>query len=290
MVDHSGKAHDQVSKKAKRLIALTGNGHSPFSVASDLISPPTISSQNTPSSRDTPVPREAPASKKKATSLAVAPTGSLGSKTPLSSSGQGRTTPKKGIGLSTEKQAHGRDPALSDDGILLTPPVESSEGGESTRDGSRSTGTSEGVTFAAVYNGSLGLLASREHSAGELRSKLKKKYPEGEMHLDAVLERLQEVGLQNDERFAEMFVRYKANKGQGPAKIRHQLRAKSVDGAVISAALSDSEYDWSELAKAVSEKKFGASVGEPLSPKERARRQRFLQGRGFGYEHIASAL
>ena len=290
MVDHSGKTHDPVSKKAKRLIALTGKGHSPFSVASDLISPPTISSQNTPSSRETPVPREAPASKEKATSLDIAPTDSLGGKTPLSSSGQGRTTPEKGIGLSTEKQAHGGDPALLDDGILLTPQVESSEGGETARDGSRSTRTEEVVTFAAVYNGSLGLLASREHSAGELRSKLKKKYPDGEMHLDAVLERLQEVGLQNDERFAEMFVRYKANKGQGPAKIRHQLRAKSVDGAVISAALSDSEYDWSELAKAVSEKKFGASVGEPLSPKERARRQRFLQGRGFGYEHIASAL
>ena len=290
MVDHSGKTHDPVSKKAKRLIALTGRGHYPFSVASDLISPPTTSSQNTPSSRETPVPREAPASKKKATSLDVAPTDSLGGKTPLSSSGQGRTTLEKGIGLSTEKEAHGGDPAFSNDGILLTPQVESSEGGESTRDGSRSTRTEEGVTFAAVYNGSLGLLASREHSAGELRSKLKKKYPDGEMHLDAVLERLQEVGLQNDERFAEMFVRYKANKGQGPAKIRHQLRAKSVDGAVISAALSDSKYDWSELAKTVSEKKFGGSVGEPLSPKDRARRQRFLQGRGFAYEHIASAL
>jgi len=110
------------------------------------------------------------------------------------------------------------------------------------------------------------------------------------MHLDCVLERLQEVGLQDDERFAEMFVRYKANKGQGPTKIRHQLRSKSVDGTVISAALSDPSYDWSELAKAVSQKKFGASGGERLSPKERARRQRFLQGRGFGYEHIASAL
>ena len=288
MVDQTGKTHDPVSKKTKRLIALTGNSHSPFSVASDLIRPPAIASQNTPSSRETPVSLEALASKKIVTPLDVAPT-DLGGKTLLSSSGPGGTTSDKG-GLSTEKQAHGGNPALSDDGILLTPPVESSEGGESTRDGSRSTGTSEGVTFAAVYNGSLGLLASREHSAGELRSKLKKKYPEGEMHLDAVLERLQEVGLQNDERFAEMFVRYKANKGQGPAKIRHQLRAKSVDGAVISAALSDSEYDWSELAKAVSEKKFGASVGEPLSPKERARRQRFLQGRGFGYEHFASAL
>ena len=290
MVDHTGKTHDPVSKKTKRLIALTGNSHSPFSVASDLIRPPAISSRNTPPSRETPVSLEAPASKKTAIPLDVAPTNSLSSKTPLSLGGLGRTTPDKGIGLSTERQAYERDPALSDDGILLTPPIESSEGGETDRDGSQSTGTSEVVTFAAVYNGSLGLLASREHSAGELRSKLKKKYPEGEMHLDAVLERLQEVGLQNDKRFAEMFVRYKANKGQGPAKIRHQLRAKSVDGAVISAALSDSKYDWSELAKTVSEKKFGGSVGEPLSPKERARRQRFLQGRGFGYEHIASAL
>ena len=290
MVDSSGKAHDPVSKKTKRLIALTGNDHSPFSVASYLISPPTISSQNTAPSRETPVSREAPASKKKATPLDAAPTDSVGNKTPLSSSGQGRTTPEKGIGLSTEKQAHEVGPALSDDGILLTPPIESREGGETDRDGSLTIGTGEVVTFAAVYNGSLGLLASREHSAGELRSKLKKKYPEGEMHLDAVLERLQEVGLQSDERFAEMFVRYKANKGQGPAKIRHQLRSKSVDGAVISAALSDSKYDWSELAKTVSEKKFGGSVGEPLSPKDRARRQRFLQGRGFGYEHIASAL
>ena len=284
MVDHSSKAHDPVSKKTRRLIALTGNNHSPFSVASDLISPPTISSQNTAPSRETL------ASKKKATPLDAAPTDSVGNKTPLSSSGQGSTSPEKGIGLSTEKQAHGEGPALSDDGILLTPPIESREGGETDREGSRSIVTGEVVTFAAVYNGSLGLLASREHSAGELRSKLKKKYPEGEMHLDAVLERLQEVGLQNDKRFAEMFVRYKANKGQGPAKIRHQLRAKSVDGAVISAALSDSKYDWSELAKTVSEKKFGGSVGEPLSPKDRARRQRFLQGRGFGYEHIASAL
>ena len=98
--------------------------------------------------------------------------------------------------------------------MLLTPPIESHEGGETDRDGSRSIGTGEVVTFAAVYNGGLGLLASREHSAGELRSKLKKKYPEGEMHLDAVLERLQEVGLQNDQRFAEMFVRYKANKAK----------------------------------------------------------------------------
>ena len=290
MVDHSGESHDPVSKKTKRLIALTGNSHSPLSVASDLVSPPAISSQNTPSSRDTRASQKAPVAQKETTMRDVVRNDSIGSKTAMSSSAQGEASFENAVGLSVEKQASGWGTAPESDGVLLAYQSESSEGEETARDGSRGIDAAEVVTFAMVYNGSLGLLASREHSAGELRSKLKKKYPDGEMHLDAVLERLQEVGLQNDERFAEMFVRYKANKGQGPAKIRHQLRSKSVDGAVISAVLSDSEYDWSELAKAVSEKKFGASVGEPLSPKERARRQRFLRGRGFGYEHIASAL
>ena len=284
MVDHSGESHDPVTKKTKRLIALAGNNNSPFSVASDLVRSLAMSSQNTLSSRDTP------ASQKKATLLDVAPNDSLDSKSPLSSGRQGRASLDKAVGLSVEKQASGRDPALSDGGILLTHQSELIEGDETARDGSRGIDAAEVVTFAMVYNGSLGLLASREHSAGELRAKLKQKYPNCDMHLDAVLERLQEVGLQNDERFAEMFVRYKANKGQGPAKISHQLRAKSVDGAVINAVLSDPRYDWSELAKAVSQKKYGVSSGERLSPKERARRQRFLQGRGFGYEHIASAL
>ena len=284
MVDQSGESRDPVTKKTKRLIALTGNSHSPFSVASDLVRSTAMSSQNTPSSRDTP------ASQKEATTLDIAPNDFLDSKSPLSSGGRGRVSLDKAVGLSVERQASGRDPALSDGGILPIHQSESIEGDETARDGSRGIDAAEVVTFAVVYNGSLGLLATREHSAGELRAKLKQKYPNGDMHLDAVLERLQEVGLQNDERFAEMFVRYKANKGQGPAKISHQLRAKSVDGAVINATLSDPRYDWSELAKAVSQKKFGVSSGEQLSPKERARRQRFLQGRGFGYEHIASAL
>ena len=290
MADQNGKSRDLVTKKTKRLIALTGNSHSPFSVASDLVSSPARDSQQAPSSQNKSDPRKTPASHKKAGSGDFFPNDSRGGKTPLSLDEQGISSLDEAVGLSAEKQALRRNLAPVSDESLLTHPSESSEGDETACEAFRGIDAVEAVTFASVYNASLGLLASREHSAGELRVKLKQKYPDGEIHLDGVLERLQEVGLQNDERFAEMFVRYKANKGQGPAKIRHQLRAKSVDGAVISAALSDSAYDWSELAKAVSEKKFGASVGEPLSPKERARRQRFLQGRGFGYEHIASAL
>ena len=290
MADQNGKSRVLITKKTKRLIALTGNSHSPFSVASDLVSSSAPASQNAPSSQEKSATRKAPASQKKAGSGDVSPKDSRGGKTPLSLGRHGISSLDEAVGPLVEKQALRRDPALVSDESLLTHPSESSEGDETASEASRGIDAVEAVTFTSVYNASLGLLASREHSAGELRVKLKQKYPDGEMHLDGVLERLQEVGLQDDERFAEMFVRYKANKGQGPTKIRHQLRSKSVDWTVISAALSDPSYDWSELAKAVSQKKFGSSGGERLSPKERARRQRFLQGRGFGYEHIASAL
>ena len=290
MADQNGKSRDLIAKKTKRLIALTGNSHSPFSVASDLVSSSAPASQNAPSSQEKSATRKTPASQKKAGSGDVSPKDSRGGKTPLSLGRHGISSLDEAVGPLVEKQAFRRDPALVSDESLLTHPSESSEGDETASEASRGIDAVEAVTFTSVYNASLGLLASREHSAGELRVKLKQKYPDGEMHLDGVLERLQEVGLQDDERFAEMFVRYKANKGQGPTKIRHQLRSKSVDGTVISAALSDPSYDWSELAKVVSQKKFGSSGGERLSPKERARRQRFLQGRGFGYEHIASAL
>ena len=290
MADQNGKSRDTITKKTKRLIALTGNSHSPFSVASDLVSSPARDSQQAPSSQNKSDPRKTPASQKKAGSGDFSPNDSRGGKTPLSLDEQGISSLDEAVGPSAEKQAIRRDPAPVSDESLLMHPSESSACDETACEASLGIDALEAVTFASVYNASLGLLASREHSAGELRVKLKQKYPDGEIHLDGVLERLQEVGLQDDERFAEMFVRYKANKGQGPTKIRHQLRSKSVDGTVISAALSDPSYDWSELAKAVSQKKFGASGGERLSPKERARRQRFLQGRGFGYEHIASAL
>ena len=49
----------------------------------------------------------------------MAPSDSLASKTPLASGGQGRTSLDEAVGLSTEKQASGRDPALSDDEYCL---------------------------------------------------------------------------------------------------------------------------------------------------------------------------
>ena len=144
--------------------------------------------------------------------------------------------------------------------------------------------------FAQRYNACLDWLSRREHSAFEVERKLKERFPDDLSLVPLVLARLQASGLQDDYRFAEMLVRYRASRGQGPIKIRAELKAKGVAQVVVSDVLSRSSFDWSEVASSVIAKKYGEPGEMSLTPKERARRQRFLQSRGFPYEHIAAAL
>ena len=144
--------------------------------------------------------------------------------------------------------------------------------------------------FAQRYNACLDWLSRREHSAFEVERKLKERFPDDLSLVPLVLARLQASGLQDDYRFAEMLVRYRASRGQGPIKIRGELKAKGVAQVVVSDVLSRSSFDWSEVASSVLAKKYGEPGEMSLTPKERARRQRFLQSRGFPYEHIAAAL
>ena len=144
--------------------------------------------------------------------------------------------------------------------------------------------------FAQRYNACLDWLSRREHSAFEVERKLKDRFPDDLSLVPLVIARLQASGLQDDFRFAEMLVRYRASRGQGPIKIRAELKSKGVAQVVVSDVLSRSSFDWSEVASSVITKKYGEPGEMPLTPKERARRQRFLQSRGFPYEHIAAAL
>ena len=66
---------------------------------------------------------------------------------------------------------------------------------------------------------------------------------------------------------------------------------KGLAGDDIDTAFSRQAPDWSGLATAVLQKRFGDSADSAgLDHKERAKRSRFLQQRGFHYEHISAAL
>ncbi len=144
---------------------------------------------------------------------------------------------------------------------------------------------------AEAYAVSVGLLARREHSAKELASKLRIRGFGAEV-IETVLQRLAMERLQSDERFAEVYLRQRSGKGYGPQRIAAELGERGIDDGLISAcfrqAEAEGEIDWFERAEAVYARKFGSGPIEDM--KERAKRLRFMQYRGFTHEQIAAAI
>ena len=128
-------------------------------------------------------------------------------------------------------------------------------------------------------------LARREHSRSELQKKLA---PHGEAgDVQRVLDRMDELGLQSDERFAESFVRSRGERF-GRRRIEHELAQRGISGDAADAAL-DAQLGGDELsrARAVWAKKFGE---QPADAKEWGRQARFLASRGFSAELIRKVL
>jgi regulatory protein len=133
------------------------------------------------------------------------------------------------------------------------------------------------------------LLARRDYSSGELRQKLADRgYLE--IAIEPVVEELIASNQLNDERFGQNVVAYRARRGQGPARIRQELRRSGLSNEAIDEAVKGSEDapDFLALARAARTRKFGAAI--PKDPKERAKQARFLQYRGFSTDHIRAAL
>jgi len=132
------------------------------------------------------------------------------------------------------------------------------------------------------------LLARREYSRAELAGRLAAKHHDAE-RVQQALDALEVDGLQSDARFAESFVRSRLARGQGPMKVRAGLNERGVDRELARTALdaAQAETDWQALACEVLAKRFD---GPGTTPRERARRERFLAGRGFDFEQMKYAL
>ena len=142
------------------------------------------------------------------------------------------------------------------------------------------------VSPADMRMAAMNLLARREHSLGELRQKLRRRFDNVAM-LETQLQKLVEENLQSDDRFAESFARQRAGRGYGPARVRQEMREKNLSDLAIARAFESAELDWPALAEMVFRKKFGEPG--PVELKEKARRMRFMQYRGFSadqYEHL----
>lgn len=130
------------------------------------------------------------------------------------------------------------------------------------------------------------LLARREHSQRELRSKLERRFPPEQV--DGTLQTLIKEGLQSDSRFAEAFVRQRSQRGYGPLRIRQELRQRGISDEMMGAAIDAAEVDWFAILAYVVERKYGDAPAADL--KEKARRTRFLLYRGFSSDQIRELL
>ncbi|HVY82188.1 MAG TPA: regulatory protein RecX [Steroidobacteraceae bacterium] len=130
------------------------------------------------------------------------------------------------------------------------------------------------------------LLARRDFASGELRQKLEADGYDREV-VAAAVEELIAGKIVNDARYAENYVAYHAERGQGPLRIAADLRALDLPAEVIQAAL-DNGPDWRQRAREVRIRRFG--LAEPDTWVQKAKQGRFLQYRGFSADHIRAAL
>ena len=125
-------------------------------------------------------------------------------------------------------------------------------------------------------------LVRRDHSRAELACKLAP-YAASPESLAAVLDDLQGKKQLSDERYAETRASWLARK-YGAAKIRQDLKAHGVAAPLVDRVSAAGEL---ERARAILARKYRAPA---TTREEKAKRARFLQGRGFSFEVVQTLL
>ncbi|MBR1560879.1 MAG: regulatory protein RecX [Clostridia bacterium] len=108
--------------------------------------------------------------------------------------------------------------------------------------------------------------------------------------VDAVMERLREVGLIDDARYAERMAELQSRKPVGVYAFKRKLMAKGVSEDAAAQALEAFDDEQQQAACLEAAKKLWRKY-EALPPREgRAKLSQALARRGFGWESIESAI
>jgi regulatory protein len=132
----------------------------------------------------------------------------------------------------------------------------------------------------------LDALARRDHSTEDLRRKLLDKGYDGSV-VSSLIVGLSAEKLLDDRRYMENFVAYHAARGQGPLRVRMELRRHGLQGPLVEAYL-DTYPEWLVQLQKARQKKFGGTP--PSLYADRQRQARFLGYRGFTGAQIRTAL
>ena len=147
------------------------------------------------------------------------------------------------------------------------------------------------VSSPAAFTDALRLLAGRDLSVAECRSRLRDRaHPPEEV--DAAIARLVEEGTLNDDRVARAYARTAIDvKGRGRVRIAQELSQKGISRDVITAALAEvfGELDERLLVSRAIQKKLRGRV-RPSEVSEYARLYQYLMRQGFSAAVVSAEL
>ena len=138
--------------------------------------------------------------------------------------------------------------------------------------------------FARLRDKAYEYLARREHSRSELARKLSR-FDQLEQKQD-LLNELEKMGHQSDQRFAEQLARARVSAGKGPVLLQQEPGQHQIDSVIVETVMEGLSEQWRVLAEEVRCKKFGDVP--PQDYKSWAKQSRFLQQRGFTSSQIPS--
>lgn len=144
----------------------------------------------------------------------------------------------------------------------------------------------EPLDARAARVAALDALARRDYASEDLRRKLLDKGYDSTV-VAPLLEALRADKMVDDRRYVENFVAYHAARGQGPLRVRADLRKSGLQGVLVEEYL-EAFPDWTAQLRKARQKKFGA--GLPNNYADKQRQARFLGYRGFTSAQIRQAL
>ncbi len=144
----------------------------------------------------------------------------------------------------------------------------------------------EEITKRRAWLNALDLLSMRSHSEKELVIKLRRKY--SQETAEAVAHKAAELGLIDDEAFAEMYAKELIErKKYGISRVKNELRLKGISSDITESVLLSLDIDTKESIINLVERKYLRKLSD-----EKGKRQVIaaLQRLGYSYSDIKSAL
>lgn len=133
----------------------------------------------------------------------------------------------------------------------------------------------------------LAWLGRQEYSIAKFKRKLID-IEATEEQIEAIVAEFTGQNWLSEQRYCEGFVRGRVSKGQGKIRIINDGRGHGLDEETLKQALTDNQTDWFEQARLTYYKRFGDTPYKDI--KEKAKRLRFMQYRGFTMEQVNYAM